>query len=438
MLAAFAHDDDPQVARSLRASIASAMCDAVMVGASESYLSAMAVALGHRDGALALLTTVPLLCGAIAQLVSKEIVRTVGGRKRLVTVAAGTQAAVHIALVCIALFRVDSFAALFVTAIAYWVSGLALAPAWNSWLADLTSRVDRTRFFAWRSAIAQVVLLAAYAGAGFVLDAGRHRGVVLVAFAALFAIAGVSRAASAALVARLHDPRAVTTSPLAPLVARLRGAAAASRWRVAVFVAAFMFGANVAIPFFAPYMLRTLELDFVRYMSLTAIAIAVKAVAFPIWSRVAHRLGLRAVLLFGTFGAAVVAALWGRVHDIAGLHAVQALSGVSWSAYELASFQLLLRSAPDEHRESFFSLQAPLMSLAQVCGGLCGALLLRATDVGYEIAFVASSFLRAAPCALLLAPVVTALSRTPIPKVFFRGLSLRPDGGMYRAPIVDD
>jgi hypothetical protein len=241
---------------------------------------------------------------------------------------------------------------------------------------------------------------------------------------------------SAVVLVRLHDPKAITTTPLEPPVQRLLAAARASRWRVAVFITCFMFGANIAIPFFAPYMLRTLQLDFVGFMSLSAVAIAAKAVAFPLWSRAAQRIGLRGVLLAGTLGTSLVAAWWGSIHSLVGLHLVQTFSGVAWSAYELAGLQLLLRSAPEEHRESFFSVQAPLTSLAQVAGGLCGAFLLARVDAGYEVAFVASSFMRALPCALLLGPVVQALQRTPLPRVFFRGMSMRPDGGVMRAPIL--
>lgn len=66
--------DPAKIERSLRLSIVDGLLYGVMVGACESYLGAFAVALGHGSSAIALLVTVPMLFGAIAQLFAPAII----------------------------------------------------------------------------------------------------------------------------------------------------------------------------------------------------------------------------------------------------------------------------------------------------------------------------------------------------------------------------
>ena len=81
------------VRRALRFSVMDGACYAIMMGTAESYLGALAVELGHGPTHQALLTTVPILSGALCQLAAVPLARAVGGRKSLVVLGAAIQAA---------------------------------------------------------------------------------------------------------------------------------------------------------------------------------------------------------------------------------------------------------------------------------------------------------------------------------------------------------
>ena len=376
----------------------------IMTGTSESYVGGFAVALGHKDLHLALLATVPLVCGAVAQLCARALVDLVGSRKRFVVLVAALQAAVHALLVVIAATGTRALLPLLCVNIAYWTCGMAVVPAWNAWMGSLTSEIDRGRYFALRSALSQVGLLAAFVAGGYAMEAGRASGSVLFAFGAVCTVAGLARGTGAALMGWQHDPGegpGDNDDERAPLVARLREAARASTWRTAAFVVAFQLSANVAIPFFAPYMLNVLHLDFVQFMSVYAIAVVVKAIALPLWGRIAARIGWRAVLTLGALGTATVALGWAFVHTLPGLVGIQAISGMSWAAIELSGFQLLLLSSTAKHRVSFFALSTSLTACGQVTGSLLGSGLLALVGGSYPTAFLASGILRAASVLVL-------------------------------------
>src|SRR5690606_31190296 len=85
----------PLIKRTLAWSVLDGVLHAVMLGVSESYLGAFAVELGHREAALALLATLPPLCGALCQLAAPWLVGLLGNRKRLVVLGAALQGFAH-------------------------------------------------------------------------------------------------------------------------------------------------------------------------------------------------------------------------------------------------------------------------------------------------------------------------------------------------------
>ena len=424
--------------RTLRLSVLEGGMAAVMVGVSESYLGALAVQLGHKDTALALLITIPIFIGSLAQLGSSTLVGLLGTRRRIVVVGAGTQALVHLAFLAIALFEVRSFWLLLTAKVFYWASGLGISPAWNSWMGSLTSSIDRGRYFAVRSAVIQAVLLVAYASAGVALEHGRSTDSLLSTFGLLYTVACVARLSSTLALARQDDPLPDRERHKEPLLPRLVDAVRRSSLRVPVFHGLFHCAACVGIPFFTPHMLRVLELDFVAFMALMATATLTKAVTFPLWGRLAERTGLAPMLFASTIGTAFVALLWADTSTYRWLVCIQALSGASWAALEFAGFQLLLRSSSEEDRVAFFALSTSFTSMMQLVGSIVGSTLLAVVGAGYEVAFLASGVLRGLSALLLLSSVVAGLSRGPLPKVFFRIISMRPDGGTVRTPIVSD
>jgi len=419
------------IVRSLRLSVMDGLLHAVMVGVAESYLGAFAVQLGHRDVALALLLTVPLLVGALCQLLTAVLVSWVGSRKRVVVLGALLQAASHLLLLRIALTGDRAFAPLMLAATLFLGSGALIVPAWSSWMGALTRGGGRERYFSRRSAVINVALLFAMCGAGFALSRGETNGTSLSVFAGLFVLAMLARVLSATALAMKVDPEAHSTVTTTSTMQRARVALRDGRWRVALFIAALMFGAHFSVPFFTPYMLRTLHLSMFAYSALTAAAIATKAASFSMWRVVGERWGLRAVLLVSVVTIVFLPVQWVWFTSVASLMAVQVVSGVVWGGFEYASLQLLLRDAPEGADVEFFSLANSLAGALQVAGALCGGALLLLPGATYHTTFIASSVVRGLSL-LLLIPLAAELYRAgPLPLLVSRVVSM-PIGAVRR------
>jgi hypothetical protein len=279
--------------------------------------------------------------------------------------------------------------------------------------------------------------LFAFVSAGLVMQsAGSDPQAKLHMFALLHLVGFGFRVASAGMLALQPDfpseQRDVRQS-----FAAVGTAVRTAEFGVAAYMTLLMFGTHIAVPFFTPYMLRDLQLDYATYAALTAVPIVTKALLFPALHPLSQRYGMRTLLMWSGFGVVITPALWVWFTDVPGLVLAQVTSGLSWGGLEFATFQLLLSSARADCRVEFLSVSSAMSSSAQLLGGLSGGALRTHVGVPYPTLFMLSAIGRA----MALLWIVGALPRrmrAEMPRLFLRVISLRPDSGPMSRPIVHD
>jgi len=145
-----------------------------MLGFGELYFPAFALLLGATSYKVGLLTTVPMLAGAAAQLLAPAAARRVGN-KRFVVAAATLQAATFVPIAALALRGHGGYERLLAWVSLYWVLALAINPPWNAWMGRMIPPRVRSRFFGRRSAAINAVLLASILSGGFLIHAAGAR-----------------------------------------------------------------------------------------------------------------------------------------------------------------------------------------------------------------------------------------------------------------------
>ena len=136
--------------KDLRASTAEGTATSVMVGIGETYLPAFVLAISANQLACGLVSTVPLLAGAVLQMVSPRMVRGLGSYRRWVVCCAAIQAA--------------AFVPLLLGAVGLHPRGGRVRPgdrllggrhglgaAWNAWVETLVPQRLQARYFARRA-----------------------------------------------------------------------------------------------------------------------------------------------------------------------------------------------------------------------------------------------------------------------------------------------
>lgn len=385
-----------------------------MVGVGESYFPAFVLALGLGEIASGLIASVPILVGAVLQLISPWGVARLGSNRRWVLTAVILQAASFLPLVAAALTGRMPAVGVFAAVSLYWAGGLAAGPAWNTWMETVVPFRVRAPFFAMRTRVGQAGVLLGFVGAGLALQFGKNSGQVLLAFAAIFSVASICRFISGRYLLRQSEPAALHIAPwsigIGELLGRIREGKSE---RTLLYFLTVQVAAQMAGPYFSPYMLKQLRLSYLEFMMLLAISFLAKTITLPAFGRFAARFGARRLLWLGGVGIIPMSGLWLYAHGLGQLLFVQFLAGTAWAAYELAMFLLFFETVRREERTSILTIFNLCNAVALAIGSLSGGALLKFLDSSreaYLVLFALSSCARVATLAVLwLSPEVSSL-----------------------------
>jgi MFS family permease len=414
----------------LQCSMGDAAANSVMIGVGETYFAAFALALGTGETIAGLVATLPMLFGAMLQLVTPWCLQNARSYKRWVVACVSLQAVALLSMP-IAAWLVGRAAAgwVFVAASLYWAGAQASGPAWNTWIEDIVPRRLRANFFACRARVSQACTLAGFVAGGIALEYGQASSRVLAAFGTIFVLGAGCRFMSAWFLSRQTEPSRgrynARVFPLRDIFTRRRSSSGAP---LVIYLFAMQTAVQISGPYFTPYMLAQQELSYVTFMLLIGAAYVGKVISLPLWGHVAHYAGARRLLWIGGTAIIPVAALWlaadlftpwettlvipfasheWPLHISATmiyLTCAQLFSGIVWAAYELATLLMFFEAIPRQDRPSMLTYYNFGNAAAQVAGGLIGATILQfgqESHMAYMALFGISSLARLCTVPLL-------------------------------------
>lgn len=425
----------------LRLSTTDAILYSVMVGCGEAYIGAFGLAIGLTEVQVGLLGSVPLLMGAIFQLLSPRFIRQLDSHKKWVILCTLLQAAAFIPLIAMAIIGRGSAPLVFLAAGAYWGANLATGPAWNTWIGTVVPRAVRSRYFAGRSRLAQFGVVAGLVSTGLLLRAQseEHKAAI---FIVPFGIAMGARFACTWFHAAIEEKRPIPKPDTkAPIRELIFGKSSASGGRLLLYMLLVQATCNISGPFFTPFMLGELKMSYGLFTVILVSSYTGRIIALPFWGRFAKRFGERALLWVSGLSIIPMSAVWAFTHDPAALIALQVCAGIAWGGYELATFLMLFETIPATQRTGLLTLYNLLNACCVVIGAMIGAVMLShfgGSTHAYHIIFVGSTIAR-----FITLPF---LARVHIPKIDFRNFTFRPvsvrpnTGGQDRPilPSLDD
>jgi MFS family permease len=394
-------------------STADAAAFSVMVGCGETYLPAFALALGMGPVDAGLIASVPVLVGAVVQLVTPLGIARLGTNRGWVIACTTIQSLSFLPFVFWAVRGHARLWELLLAASIYWAAGMAGAPAWNSWMGNLIPARMRTAYFARRNRLGQFGVFVGFVAGGVILQLGERNGLTLDAFAVLFAVAGICRLVSTGLLASCRELKrptwdAASSTAALPLLHRLRAAlaeiAVAPSGALVAFVCSFAFACQFAGPYFTPYLLHEMGFSYGAFMLVVGTNFLGKALALPALGRLGSRIGSLGLLWLGSLSIIPLALFWLPSANVWYLVGVQLFAGACWAAYELAVVLLFFEAVSHQERTGVVTVYNLGLAVATLAGAGAGGLLLRALGedrTAYFILFAVSSLLRLAMIPLL-------------------------------------
>ena len=384
-----------------------------MVGCGEIYFPAFALALGLGPVAAGLMASLPVLIAAVVQLVTPLAVARLGSNRNWVIGCTTVQSLSFVPLIVWALRGDATFFELIVAASVYWSAGMAGAPAWNSWMGALIPSQVRAVYFAQRNRLGQLATLAGFVAAGLALQVADRSGLSLQAFAALFAVAGVSRGVSTLCLIACrevpHRDREGEGEPTAAPAARkpgqplnhlrrtLAAIAVSPAGALLAYLWSLAFAAQFSAPYFTPYMLDYRGFSYLSYMLVIGVGLFSKAAAMPAFGRLVTRIGSVRLLQIGGMAIIPLSALWLVSADVGFLVGVQVVAGIAWASYELAAALLFFDAVQHRQRTGVVTIHNLGLSIATLGGAAAGGAVLKwlgENQTAYLTIFVVSSLLR--------------------------------------------
>lgn len=404
--------------KNLRNSVSDGAAFSVMVGIGETYFPAFVLAMGMGEIASGLVASVPLLMGAILQMISPVAVVRLGSNRRWVVTCVILQATSFVPLVIAAVMGTMPVAGVFAAVSLYWAAGLGAGPAWNTWMETVVPFRVRAPFFAMRTRLGQAGTLVGFLAGGAALQYGKQSGHVLEAFAVIFAVAGVCRCFSARFLSRQSETvsghAAQQHVGFRELCQRIKDG---SSERLLLYFLAVQVAVQISGPYFSPFMLGQLRISYLDYVGLLATSFLAKILMLPACGRFAGQFGARRLLWVGGIGIMPVSGMWLYCHSYGQLVALQFVAGAVWAAYELAMFLLFFETCRREERTSILTMFNLANAVALVIGALIGGAVLKLLGQSretYLVLFGLSSFARAATLVFLkLAPQLADVGPTP-------------------------
>lgn len=382
------HDTVKRIERALRCSSIEGMAYGVVQGAGEHFTPAYAVALGASNTQLAFLSSFPTFLGAFGQSFAARLADLLGGRKRVVVAFAALQGLMWLPIVSVGfLFPAHRPELLIAFLALYTLFGGFISPTWGSIMAEVVPEQLRGRYFSLRSRWSTLANMFAFLVGGGLLFVLTDKGPL--GFALIFAVAFIFRMVSLGLLTTLfephHDGKSDEVPSLRTFVSQLPRT---NLGKTFLYLFGVNFVVNLAGPFFAPYMLRELKMDYLTYTVLDTLSIVATVWAVTHWGAAADRVGNRKLLAATGILISLVPLVWLVSGNVFYLAVVELFTGFAWAGFNLVSTNFVYDATSAHNRTAYLAYYSAGASIASGLGALAGGLL-----IPYVPAFMGSTIL---------------------------------------------
>lgn len=428
---------DDQVKKSLRYSILDGTFSAAMIGFGESFFIAFAIFLKADNIQIGLLGSLPQAMGSLVQIFSDRLIHFFNSRKRVVTLSALLQSLMYVPIALVFFFGTYRVYHLIAFITLYWIFGMILSPAWNSWLGDLTNEEERGAYFGRRNKITGFSTFISFSVAGFILQKFTgNETYQFIGFSVIFLSALASRIISFVFLLEQYEPY-YTKRPQDhfSFADFLRQARHTNFGLFVLYLSLMNFSVSIASPFFTAYMLRDLHMSYMTYTVIHATAIIVKLAAFPVWGRTADAFGSRRVLSLTGFLIPLVPFLWFFSGDPYYLFCVQVYSGFIWGGFEMSSFNFIFDTTTPQKRATCIAYHNMIHGMALIVGAMLGGVIIRYNTVfrsQYLLVFLISAVLRFSASSFFIPKIreVRDVEKIAYPRLLMKVVSTMPTIGL--------
>jgi MFS family permease len=375
---------DDQLKSGLRLVVADGLsAEAMVVFTSGTFLTAMAIHMGASNFQLGVLAALPTFT-TIFQLFSIWLVQKFKNRK---AITAFCNFMARVPLIAIGVLPLlftagTSIEILIVMLFFQHIFGDIAGASWNAWMKDMIPGSKLGSFFSHRSRMAQTlnVTLSLATALGLDYIKKHYPTSEIMVYHLLFLAGGMLGMISVILLLRTPEPEASKID--GKLLSLFSRPLKNKNFRnLLIFNSFWAFALNLATPFFAVFMMKTMGLPVAYIIGLGIISQLSSIVSIKIWGRYSDRfsnkniVAICAPLYIGCILAFAFAAGPQNIHTmLALLVVIHVVSGLSTAGINLALSNIGIKLAPNNEAIAYITAKnmsvALFSTLAPVAGGL--------------------------------------------------------------------
>lgn len=345
---------------------------ALMVASTESFLNYYAVKQNITSFELALLATVPLLLGALAQItIPKLITEKNLGHSIVWTMLIQV---VGVLGILYTVYEKFSYLNLLLFGCIYFIGGQSSTPLWIDWASRIIPRRHFRKYMANRSEFTWFLILFFYISLALL---GQYTSWFKIIY--IFIIGALARIFSCAvqyfiirkplpirpnrhiLTEDNHENKFVVGPQIKKLIVSFIGLT--SLFRMAVIMSG---------PFFYPYMLNELKLSMTAFVILSSMPFLGRAIFFSRWGKNGtHYSAFLGVILAG-FYISFIPMIWTLTQNYYYLLVLEIISGVFWGGLELNQV-LMIQNFIHHKSRVYLGIHMALTNILAVVGATIGS-----------------------------------------------------------------
>jgi len=376
----------PDLKRTFRLLLYDALAsEAMSTLATGVFLTGFAVALGASNLAIGVLAAAPSAVQFL-QFPAVVLVERLRRRRAVSVWAAAIGRFFLILAAASPLLGGSAGVILLIVSVTIWQASAAVAGcAWNSWMRDLVPEGSYGRFFGRRAAANTAIAMVLALGCGVLVDRWQHilPEHAIIAYQILFLTSAGIGFLGVWLLSITPDQPMSPTATKARIVGMLIAPFRDGNFRrLIVFQSSWSFAANLAAPFFAVYMLKSLGYSMTLVVILTTASQLSNLAAVSLWGNLIDRFSNKAVLgysaplfLLCTFAWTFTGIPWAAGFVFHILLAIHVLMGIATAGVALATGNIAMKLSPPGQATSFLAassvVSASSAALAPIIGGLC-------------------------------------------------------------------
>lgn len=374
-----------------RFGIRDGLFQAVTQGGGEQYLSAFALLSHATPLHLSILSAMPQLLGAWAQLVSVKVSHWFDTRKTQIFWGFIGQSLSWIPILALPLLWPEFGPWLLIAGVAlYFTFTHFTSPAWNSFITDRLDANERGMYFASRSRIMALTSFLALSSGGVLLSYCEQRQALWVGFAVMFLAAGLCRSASAFFLLKVPDlPRPESKDINDGFRIFFRTGITKNFRQFLLFSSLMHLAVLMTAPFFVIYMIQDLHLAYWEYGAWLGAGIIGQFVTLPAWGQFGDRFGNKALLTFTGVIVAILPMLYLLSTAWAFLVVVNFFGGVVWAGLGLGLNNYVFDAVHTADRAKAVAVSTTVNAIGWALGTLLGTWLISTVPVSLQLGALA-------------------------------------------------